>query len=135
MDYDRNNHYLNSSQAEREENIKFAQIIQKHLAAMGLTPNQQQSSHWQLNFRQFFCFTKCAVDVVAIVVYIFCKAENIDEYIDSIFALTVVVAVLIAFTSIIFKNDKLFNTIEAIAEETTFSKFVCSNLFIFSKFH
>lgn len=104
------------------------------MATMGFTPNQQQNHQRQLNFSQFFCIFTYSMNIIAIGAYVFREADRIDEYIELTFSLTVIGGVLIAFISIILKNDKLFNMIEATAEEITLSK--CSDVFrFFLAFH
>lgn len=103
--------------------MKFFQTIRKNLASMGFTPNEQQSNHRQLSAGQIFCIAKCSIDVVVQGVYIFREAEHIEDYMESICLVTVVGGVLIAYISIILKNDKLFNMFEAAEGEATFSKF------------
>lgn len=121
-----------SASKEKETKMKFAQAIQQKMAAMGFIPNRQQNQHWQLIFRQSICIVKCSIDAIIVGAYVFYEAERIEEYMESIFAFTVVAGILIALVSIAFKNDKLFKMIETIAEETNFSK--CSNSCFFLYF-
>lgn len=107
--------------------MKFFESIQNNMATMGFTLNQQQNHQRQLNFCQFCYILKYSTDLIVITVYVVREAERVDQYIESIFSLTVVGGVLIAFISIIMKNDKLFNMIELSAEEVTLSK--CSSIF------
>lgn len=107
--------------------MKFFESIQNNMATMGFTLNQQQNHQRQLNFCQFCYIFKYSTDLIVITVYVVREAERVDQYIESIFSLTVVGGVLIAFISIIMKNDKLFNMIELSAEEVTLSK--CSSIF------
>lgn len=109
--------------------MKLYETIQKNMAAMGFTPNQQQNSQRQLSSGQIFCIFKCSMDLTATTVYIFRNVERIDECIDAISSLTVIGGVLIAFVSIILKNDKLFKIMELSTEELTLSN--CSKIFRF----
>lgn len=103
--------------------------IQKNFATMGFTPNQQQNHQWPLSSGQFFYIFTFSMDLITFTVYIFREAERIDEYINSAFSLAVEGGVLIAFVSIIFKNDKLFKIIEISTEELILSK--CLKIFCF----
>lgn len=102
--------------------LKTFRTIQKVLAMMGFTPNQQQSNHCKLNSRQIIFVVVCAINVTFLSSYIVRVANSIDEYMDAIFSLIILVTVAIAFISIIFKNDKLFNYIEFITNLLTDSK-------------
>lgn len=103
--------------------MKYYQILYKNLAAIGFIPIQQQNTHWPLNVQQIFCIFKYSTDVIFIGVYVFCKADGIDQYMVTTFALTVLVGIALSFLSMIFKNEKLFDMIEVAIEEMTFSKF------------
>lgn len=128
VDYSRNqqqfsDRQMSSAPIENEIKLKYIQVTGRYMAAMGFTPNQQQNDQWcRLSFIQIFCIVKCCMDVIEIGVYVFFEADRIDEYMDSIFALTVIVGILIALINIIFKSDKLFNMFETAAEEANFSK-------------
>lgn len=97
------------------------QTIRKNMAAMGFTPNQQQNSHRKFSFRQTVCTVKYSIDILLIGVYVFCEADRTDEYMESIFAFTAGIAITIAFISIIWKNDQLFNLLELSSQELTIS--------------
>lgn len=100
--------------------------IQKILAAMGFTRNQQPTSHGKLNFRQAVFVAVCAINIILLVFYIFFVTKTIDENMDAIFSLTVLVGIMIAFVSLIFKNDDLFTDIECCGE--TLSESMCKLL-------
>lgn len=99
--------------------MKIVQKIQEILALMGLTPNHQQNNHRLLNSRQIFYIAKYSMDAIT---YVFVKADGIEEYMDPIFALTVVFGIELAFINTIFKSDKLFKMIETTEVELNFSK-------------
>lgn len=54
--------------------------------------------------------------------YAFHVANGIDEYMDVIFSLIVVVTIAVAFISIIYKNDKGFDTVKLLEKEIAVSK-------------
>lgn len=118
---------------KREMKMKLFETIQENMATMGFTPNQQQNHQRQFNSGQFCYIFKYSMDLISITVYIFREAESVDEYIESVFSLTVVGGVLIAFICIFLKNDKLFSLFESIAEEETLS--TCSDIFRFFLLH
>lgn len=97
--------------------MKIFQTVQKNLAALGLAPNRQQNNNWHLTAGQIGSVVICSVDVIKLGVYIFCEASSIEEYMDLIFSLTFVAGVTLTYTSMIFKNDKVFITIELCAKE------------------
>lgn len=97
--------------------MKLFQTVQKNMAAMGFFPNQQQNGRRKLTFGQILSVFLYSINVISFCIYISCVANTIEEYIDSIFSSTVIVGIEIAFISIIFKNDKLFRTIENAEKE------------------
>lgn len=105
--------------------MKIFQRIQRILATMGFTANQQQSNHGKSNFRQMAFVAVCAVNAILLVFYISLEANTIDEYMDAIFSLTVVVGIMMAFISLIFKNDDIFTNIEFCEKTLTESKCGC----------
>lgn len=109
----------NRFRISEEIKMKIFQTIQRNMAAMGFTPNQPQNNYRQLKFGQIIIVGVCSIDAIKMGVYIFCEADGIEEYMYSIFSLTVVAGITISFISFIFKNDKLFNVIEIIAKELT----------------
>lgn len=102
--------------------IKLFQTIQKNLATMGFIPNQQQIRNLKSTSVQIIWVTSSSINSVFLCVYIACVASSMEEYTDSIFSLTVIVGIEIAFISIIHKNDQLFNTIELCVMEMQNSK-------------
>lgn len=106
--------------------LKIFQCIQQILAAMGFAPNQQQNNRLNLNYRQIIFVIVCGMNVTFLSSYIFLEANDIEEYMDAIFSLIIMVTIAIAFISIIFKNDQLFNYIECVTKELTDRK--CTHL-------
>lgn len=97
--------------------LKILQTCQKHLSAMGFIPNQQQNNHRQLNSVHIFTVAVYSINIICMSSYIFFVANDIDEYMDSILALTAVVCITIALISLIPINDQLFINIELCANE------------------
>lgn len=102
--------------------MKIFQTVQRNLAVLGFTPNQRQSNRWQLDWREIFGVAKCSADTVTIAAYVFTQAESIEEYMDSIFALIVLVSITISYISVIVRNDTLFRMIETAEDEVNLSK-------------
>lgn len=97
--------------------MKFLQTVQKNFVSMGFAPNQQQNKHWQASSGQIIDISFCTVDAILVALYIFYDANDIEQYMESIFSLIVVVAITIAYSSIIFENDKVFSTIKLCEDE------------------
>lgn len=104
--------------------MKVFQCIQQILAVIGFAPNQQQNNQLNLNYRQIIFVVVCVMNVTFLSSYIFLEADDVEEYMDAIFSLIVMVTIAIAFTSIIFKNDQLFNYIECVTRELTKRRFL-----------
>lgn len=102
--------------------MKIYQTVHKTMAAIGFTPNQQQNNQRQWSSGHIFSVVINSINTFSLSAYIFYEANGIEEYMDSIFSLTMTVGVSVAFISIIFKNDKLFNAIEGCAKEIADSK-------------
>lgn len=92
--------------------MKIFQTIQKTLSAMGFAPNQQKNNHRKANITQIVDVIFCSNDVILIGLYILREANSIETYMDSIFTFTAVVGITISYMHIVFKNDKVFDTIE-----------------------
>lgn len=103
--------------------MKVFKLSEKHLAVMGFTPNQQINNRPEWNFRQIIGVVTYAFYIILYGVYIIFEANSLDEYMDSIFLLNAIVAVMICFINIIFKNDKLFEMIEQFGNEFTVSTY------------
>lgn len=98
--------------------LKIFQTIQKKLAAMGFSPNQQLSGIWYLSFNQIIC----SIDAITIGAYIFCNANVIEDYTFVIFSFISVVGITISFISIVIKNDEIYITIKLCEKVLTGSK-------------
>lgn len=100
-----------------EPKMKIFQVVMENFAAMGFTPNQQQNSVRRVNRGQIIDILFCVIDAVLVGLYIVFEANGIEEFMESIFSLTVVAGVTIAYTSIIFKNDEIFNIVKCFENE------------------
>lgn len=106
-----------------EIELKTFQTIQMNFATMGCTPNQQQNNpNRKLNSAQIIIIVILAINTVTLSLYVLLVANDIEDYTDVIFSLTITVGVAMSFVSIIFKNDELFNTIELNEKEVTCHK-------------
>lgn len=113
--------------------MKLFQTVQKILASMGFTPNQQRENvHREFNFRQNIFVVILAINAILLVFYIFLVANALDEYMDAIFSLTVVIGTEMAFISLICKNDDIFINIEFLEKQITESK--CKFMTLYSVF-
>lgn len=116
-----NDRQLNSAQTKEDTEMKMFQTIRKNFAAMGFTPNQRQKNRWRLSSGQIIGVVKCSLDAISLGIYFFREANDINEYIECGFSLTVAVGFTIVLTSFVFKNDKLFNMLDLAAKEENFS--------------
>lgn len=103
--------------------MKFAQTIGKNMAAMGFAPNQQQNNQWQFSSRQISCTLIYFTNIITCSAYIFYKANETEEYMESIYLFAAVAGITIAFISMCLNNDKLFDILELASVEGNFSKF------------
>lgn len=118
------------SHNSKEIKLEICQFIQKNLAAMGFTRNQQKSNNGQWSFGQIVGIVKYSIDIISLGAYVLFEADSIDEYILSIFVLILTIMITITFVSIIYKNDKLFEIIEQCANVLTISKSFVFGFFI-----
>lgn len=103
--------------------MKLFETIQKNMAAMGFTQNPHQTNFYQNLTTQHVCvITLILIDVFLHGVPFFYVVNDIDEYIDLIFELTVEIGILVVYFSIIFKYDDLCDVVERCATEMTESK-------------
>lgn len=101
--------------------MKIYQILQRNLAVMGFTPIQQQNNNWKISYGQIIDIVLYSIEAIFIGRYTFYEASGIEDYMKSIFLFAVLFAITIAYISIIFKNDKIFNTIEFFEQELNHS--------------
>lgn len=106
----------------KEIKLKILQTIQKNFEVMGFTLNQQQNNPRHLSAGQIISVIMCSINIILVGIHIIRVADDIEDYMDSIFTLTILFAFAIAFISIIFKNDQLFNTIEICTNELNVRK-------------
>lgn len=103
--------------------MKVFQRIQKKLAVMGFTPNQQKNNRGQWNFRQTCCVVVYSTGIISCGVNIFIGANNVQETAQSIYMLNGLAAIALGFISVILKNDKLFEVIEDLGKERNLSEY------------
>lgn len=94
--------------------MKILQIIQKNMAVMGFVPNQQQKNNKKSSekLKQTAGIYVSVLNTSLIGVYFFHVANSREEYMYSIFALICAVGFFLSHISVIFNNDKIFNTID-----------------------
>lgn len=114
--------------------MKSLETIRKNMAAMGFVPTQQQNNHREFSSRQFFCTAKLSIDVIGIAAYMFFEADRTEDFVEPIFAITALGGITIVFVSLVFKNDKLFDTFEHSSAEMTISNLlsnviICTTIF------
>lgn len=103
----------------KEIKVEVYQKIQKNLASMGFTPNQQRCNNLKWNSVQIINVAVYSMNIILFGLYVIFEAKGIEDYMVSIFALTVATGIMICYISIIFKSDKLFTTIELLGKELT----------------
>lgn len=102
--------------------LQICQLVQRELATMGFTPKQQATNHGQWSSGQMAYNIRYASNIILCGAYVLVEANSLGEYMVSIFELIWIIATLICFVSISFKNDKLFEIIEQCETELTISK-------------
>lgn len=103
-----------------EMKLKIFQTTQKCLAVIGFAPNQQQNDrNRRFNSKQIIIVTVCTLSTIDFMLYVLLVANDIEDRMDAIYSLTAVAGATIAFVSIIFRIDELFNFIELIEIELT----------------
>lgn len=115
---------ITADQKQKELKTKLFRKVKSDLTAMGFSPNKQQSDSWKLSSSQIASVTLYSTNCVLVGFGVFWAADSFEECMNPIFWLTVLAGASIAFTSVIFKNDKLFNAIKLVANEECFSKCV-----------
>lgn len=109
-----------SARFRTKRKMKLFQTLQKNMATMGFNPNQQgNDSYRKLSIAQFFAIGIFLVDIGTVCVYILHEAKGIVEYMDAIFELIVSVTILVAFVSLTFKNNDIFDVLERTEKELT----------------
>lgn len=79
------------------------------MATLGFVPNQQQNNNGKFSEKQSWEF-RFFYRLQAL--HFFRIANSTEEYMSSFFELITAVGITLALTSFIFKNDKIYNTIE-----------------------
>lgn len=96
--------------------MKIFLIVLKKLALIGFVPNQQKNNHRIFSTHQavyIFLHVWCTSQVA---MYVFHVASGIEDYMNSVFTLTVATAITIIHANLAYTNDKIFDTIDT--EET-----------------
>lgn len=102
--------------------MKYFQTLQNNMAKIGLIRNNQQNRGQYWDFRRIICTTIYTVDAMTMVAYVVYEADNLEQYMESIFSLISVAGVEVAYISFFFKNDKILNLFELVSKEYTKSK-------------
>lgn len=92
--------------------MKIFQAVRKNMATMGFVPNQQQNNNGKCSEKQLWGILFLLLTTSLIGVYFFHMANSTEEYMSLLFVLIATVGITLALTSLILKNDKIFNTIE-----------------------
>lgn len=101
--------------------MKVFRVVLGNFATMGFSPNQQQNNIRRVSCSQIIDILFCIIDAFFVGLYIVFEASGIEKFMESIFSLTVVAGITIAYISIIFKNDKIFNTAKCFEHELMLS--------------
>lgn len=102
--------------------IKTFQTVQKNVAVMGFIPNRQHNNHRQLSSGQIVSVALCSISTILLFLHLICVANSIEEYMLSIFELTISFTISTAYINFIFKTDKLYKCIEHCEKELNISK-------------
>lgn len=102
--------------------MKHFETVQKYLAAAGFAPNQQQNKSQKFSPGQIFGSFLYSINTIFIGLSVW-EANGFEEYINPIFSLTIFFGATIVFINFIFINDKIFNVIELVTNESNFSKY------------
>lgn len=93
--------------------MKIFQIIQKNFALMEFVPNQQQKNSRTFSRAQIIKIFWCTLSSSLIAVHFFHVTNSMEECMYSLFALTNAIAFTLSYASVVYKNDKIFNIIDA----------------------
>lgn len=109
-----------SAQFRAKREMELFQTLQKNMATIGFTPNQPENDFYRkLSTFQLFVIAAFLIDVGTVCVYFFYEAKGIEEYMDAILEFLVSVTILVAFVSLIFKNNDIFDILERTGKELT----------------
>lgn len=98
--------------------MKIFQTLLKNIATIGFTPNQQrQTKYRKVSRSQIIMITIFCINIGTLCVFFFYEANGIEQYMDVIYEFTVTFGIFIAFLSIIFKVDDIFNILELTEKE------------------
>lgn len=92
--------------------MKIFQGIQKKLAIIGFSPNQQQNNSRIFGVLQSLEIAIGVLCTGLIVLYFLRIANSKEEYMYSGFVLTIAIVISLCQSSLKFKNDKMFNMID-----------------------
>lgn len=100
-------------QKKNETKIQILQTARKRLPLMGFYPKQQQNSGRAFGGRQLREIVYAVVSSISFGLLSFLVAESKEDYMYSVFSLTIAVGITVSFISLITENDKIFDTIDA----------------------
>lgn len=103
--------------------MKLFQIVRKQLTFLGFVPNQQKTSNKKFSKHHTIGLFLAAFCISQMAVYLFYVAKSTNEYMNSFFTLMVTVSVLLSQTSLVYKNDKIFNIIDTLEKMLNESEF------------
>lgn len=103
--------------------MKIHQTFQKNIATMGFVPNQQQNNNKIFRAKELWGLFFSVLNTTLPGLYFFRVANSREEYMYSLFALICAFSIALCHTSLIFKNDAIFDAIE-----------MCENVLIESEF-
>lgn len=104
---------------ENTQQIKLLETTQTNLINLGFIPNQKNPINVQ-HTRGFIIGLLAIVLHFAFLVY---EADTLKQCMDSIFMITVGIAILISFVSTVFKTETLFTVINGLQEIVNKRKF------------
>lgn len=104
------------------EQLKAFELIQKHFAYAGITPNLARQTS-PFNAAILFGFLLLGLDIVSLLLFIAYDAELFDEYTQSVNTVSVLTLIFLALLVLIVKIEQLFELIDGGNDLVNISEF------------
>lgn len=109
------------------------QIIQKHLVLLGFDRTQQHHHHHPFERKHLKVTGFSAFNCISVFVNVFYVADNIKEYMDSLFLFTLTIALAFSRASTTCKTLKIYELLDNLQGIFNESELTCEKLL--NKFH
>lgn len=106
--------------------MKFFQSIQRIFLNLGIVSNQSMQTR-SINAIYLLIYL---LTCIFLSIFLFYEANNIEEYMDGGFLLTISISIMFCYTILLVKMEKIFNYIdsaEKIVEQSEYKPKVYSN--------